>query len=312
MKRKGFTLVELLVVIAIIALLMGILMPALAKVKQIANRMMCGTNLSSIGKAYLIYAQDNDDAYPRAGGPRSVWSQNGVIAQWDAYRPSVAFGPPPGAEATITSSFYLLIRYADLSPKQFICKGDIRAEEFKLSTYTTSINEYREAWDFGTQPAIHCSYSMHMPYGTLTTSHPINASTEPGAPICADRNPYLDNNAEIYLDGVDPDEQPPTWDPDDHYMDIDKTCVAAAHEREGQNVLFNDQHVSWEKFPNCGVVNDNIWKYWPTTPPSIVQKELDSSPPTGVGITDEESQGAGDAYLVNEDQRVTGRAPEPP
>jgi len=66
-QRKGFTLVELLVVIAIIALLMGILMPALARVRQIAYRLYCGTNLSGIGKAMLIYANDYDDELPRAG-----------------------------------------------------------------------------------------------------------------------------------------------------------------------------------------------------------------------------------------------------
>ena len=68
MKRQGFTLVELLVVIAIIALLMGILMPALARVRQLAFRLTCGTNLSGIGKAMLIYANDYDNELPRAGG----------------------------------------------------------------------------------------------------------------------------------------------------------------------------------------------------------------------------------------------------
>jgi len=70
--KKGFTLVELLVVIAIIALLMGILMPALSRVRQLAFRMVCGTNLSGIGKAMLIYANDYEDELPRAGGRDSV------------------------------------------------------------------------------------------------------------------------------------------------------------------------------------------------------------------------------------------------
>ncbi|MHC4313984.1 MAG: type II secretion system protein, partial [Planctomycetota bacterium] len=56
-----------LVVIAIIALLMGILMPALARVRQIAFRMVCGSNLSGIGRAMLIYANDYDNDLPRAG-----------------------------------------------------------------------------------------------------------------------------------------------------------------------------------------------------------------------------------------------------
>jgi len=48
----------------VIALLMGILTPALARVRQISFRMVCGTNLSGLGKAMLIYANDYDDKFP--------------------------------------------------------------------------------------------------------------------------------------------------------------------------------------------------------------------------------------------------------
>jgi prepilin-type N-terminal cleavage/methylation domain-containing protein len=61
MKKRGFTLIELLVVIAIIALLLAILLPSLAKVKKIARRVVCATNLRSIGQAFHTYAAENDD-----------------------------------------------------------------------------------------------------------------------------------------------------------------------------------------------------------------------------------------------------------
>jgi len=59
-REKGFTLIELLVVISIIALLLAILMPTLAKVKEQANQIVCGSNLKQIGLAFAISGEDNN------------------------------------------------------------------------------------------------------------------------------------------------------------------------------------------------------------------------------------------------------------
>lgn len=280
MKRKGFTLVELMIVIAIIALLMGILMPALAKVRQMAQRLVCGTNLRAISTAMITYAADNDDKFPRAGGANSTWGSNPLIS-WSTKFEEDAFGFTldqwdmiiVAGEATVSASLYLLIRYADIMPKLFICQADDETIPFKLSDYgiTDPNFEFSDGWDFGFMPVEHCSYSYNMPYSFLDPSIPNNDTvytdyaagefSPPGAAVVADRSPYIafggENGVLIentatgfqYLGTVDLEDQ-------------QRNGNARAHQKLGQNVLFIDGHVTFEKLSYVAIDQDNIYTYW--------------------------------------------------
>lgn len=257
---RADVVVLLLVVCGVLAISFCLVLPAYQREWRHENRRLCGVNLSEIGKAMVVYANDYDGVLPIAGGPGTVWGAG--LSNWKANSCGEAFGLDPngaGGQATVSASLYLLVKYTGLSPESFVCRKDKGTTGFRPEKYAVDANDLADLWDFGPDPARHCTYAYQLPY----SPYRLKTLSEPGMPVVADRNPWIDGPRQkaAQFSSFKPDISPFNGTSEEG-LQGNSLVHRTRQGPDGQNVLYLDGHVEFARRASCGLEDDNVYTSW--------------------------------------------------
>lgn len=284
-KARGFTLIELLVVVAIIALLISILLPSLARARELSKRTVCAANLKGTGNGFATYAVANNDDWPipahdpaTADGVTVVayvgqtGVKRGMVGTPDA---GETIGPGDTVAATralsTTRAFWYLIRAGASSPKSFVCPSS--------EDSPNSEDNPQDYWDFGLRNETtgtevtglpknvdgykQVSYGYQIPYGKTGRPSP---SVDQDMALVADKGPWSAWLESSKTQPVDMASQVNSLSAPDDWKRWNSPNHGGQGDGEGQNVMYNDAHVDFVMTPLAGAGKDNIYTRWSNAP----------------------------------------------
>ncbi len=196
-RERGFTLIELLVVIAIIAILAGIMLPALAKSKTKAQGIMCLNNGRQMLVAWRMYVDDNSDKVPQSYGPNewvhgSLDFNGGNRSNWDV-------------EQDIKKS--ILWQYCGNNTAIWKCPADRSSVRYQNTTYPRVRSIAMNAWFDSTDVAGFAPSAFRIYKKLSDVTHPGQSKTW----LFMDEREDSINDGEMVVGMTGYPDQPSLW-----------------------------------------------------------------------------------------------------
>ncbi len=220
---KTSGLIEPLFAVATTCTLLALLLMGRSSIQEAAHRRACASNLRKIGQAMYIYAQDEPQVFPAiAETYMGFWNLHLFFPQDRTTVPSTTGVPSP------TVDLWALVRAGTVAPKQFICPSTTDVPDPAQDTMAY--------YDFLSMANLSYGYQyQHDPNRAV-----IGLTAEPTFPVLADANPYVKGG----VGGVTLLQ--------DRFSEYRGNSANHAN-RAGQNVLFQDGRVVFERGPDVGL-----------------------------------------------------------
>jgi prepilin-type processing-associated H-X9-DG protein len=249
---------DLIVAVLLILTLGTMTLAQVGRSREIANRVKCASNLRQIGQALLLFSNDNRGAFPRAlydqNNPTPTWGTPyegnpnlKAIADVKAVSPTGPKSQVCPKPNDVTAALFILLRTQDISSDVFICPSTGLLPFKYGGGKNTPLNWTN--WPGNKAIAEHLSYSYQNPYpskAAVAKGWKLNNAIGAEFAVASDMNPGIDALLKLT--------------PSSAIAEM-KKGNSSNHDFDGQNILYGDGHVAFEKSCFVGVNGDNIYTF---------------------------------------------------